>query len=303
MLQKFPELSNILRAEIIQKNKIQSTKDLPQTSEPKESIKSAVKLDNLSSHLSQAEWVLKTQTSTEHKMFDSSISGFFETNILISPSKRKSEFNHEDDTLINYINIENIFRMTGITFFAVVDPSDIEKIDGNKDIKILNEMIGIRLEIFNEVDHIFEVPYYILLKRNIKHQGWDLFKHTIPKYINLETLLKNTYSGLLITDEQVYIFAKKCYQRLLVMHQRLQYFQNLSKNDRYQDIKIDMYGITVTFNLKLRNEELLECHFRLKDYSVESCSIKMENSKEWEKLLVGPLNEVADKLLHIIHSI
>lgn len=107
----------------------------------------------------------------QHQMFDPGVADLLDTDILTSPSKRKRKLKIDDistsdrSELEDYIVLENVYRMFGITFFPLVDPIDLKIKDASGEIFVDREMLGIRLEVFSERTSQFEKPHYVLLKR------------------------------------------------------------------------------------------------------------------------------------------
>ncbi|KAK9465834.1 hypothetical protein V1512DRAFT_209678, partial [Lipomyces arxii] len=75
------------------------------------------------------------------------------------------------------LQIQNLFRITGVTAFKVADPSN----NGFGE-----DLIGIRIESFALKK--FASPNYIILAKNDKTGGYIIHKHTIPLHIPLNTL-------------------------------------------------------------------------------------------------------------------
>lgn len=210
-------------------------------------------------NLPEYEWVLKNQHTIEHKMFDTSVGDMLDTTILSSPSKRKQRpmggsREKNDPTLAklkNDIIIENMFRLFGVTFFPVIDPTDLQLNVETQELDVTREMLGIRFDIFNQVLKRFETPFYILLKRKLKSKSWAIFKHTIPSYIDIEVLFVDiTFNGASVNGfEDLYLFAKEVYLQLWQNSIRSQLFDELVQADVISIIYNDMRSTRVQFEI------------------------------------------------------
>ncbi|CAL9730716.1 inner kinetochore subunit Mcm21p [Monosporozyma unispora] len=209
--------------------------------------------------LPEYEWVLKNQQTIEHKMFDTSVGDMLDTTILSSPSKRKQrpmggrrELNDPKLTkLKNDIILENMFRLFGVTFFPVIDPTDLQLNVDTQELDVTREMLGIRFDLFNQVLRRFETPFYILLKRKLKSKSWAIFKHTIPSYIDIEILFVDiTLNGTSSNGfEDIYLFAKEIYLQLWQNSIRNQLFDGLVQDEIISIIYNDMRSTRVQFEV------------------------------------------------------
>ncbi|AET41470.1 Mcm21p Ecym_8184 [Eremothecium cymbalariae DBVPG len=247
------------------------------------------------------------QHDVEHRMFDPTIASFFDTEIVRSPSKRNKLMKSSatsirpDNELEKFVEIENCYRMSGITFFPLVDPGKLASNTHHDSTSLVAELLGIRLEVFNETTLKYEPPYYIILKRRPKaNQIWDLYKHTIPKVIDIEQIWSTTGHGIISMDKEVYIFAKKCYMELLAIHYRLQFICNLDPQ-LFENIKVDSYAVMLSF--QLTGEEIITVVAQLRDRSIIDCDIDIERHNEWSKIILGPLVDLPDKILILQGSV
>ncbi|SCU79664.1 LADA_0B02344g1_1 [Lachancea dasiensis] len=256
------------------------------------------RLENLPSDISEPEWVLRTQPSVEHKMFDDSLADLLDMDILKSPSKRKKVTESRKELeLLNRSRIENFYRGFGKSIFPVVDPSDLDRQqDGHASVK--RQMLGLRLEIFNELTSKFDPPFYILFKRDLNDTCWELFKHTLPSYVGLEDLLESTRAHRLLTDiSQIYTFANKAYMALLNVSIKLQVLQGLEYSGKISELEMDpactlpsftMPGVTTRFKLQVVDQ----------DVTAYSCI--PDTHKDWATTLLGPLGQLEARIDKLI---
>lgn len=238
------------------------------------------------------------QRIVEHKVFDDSISNLLGKNIMSSVPKHKSwPTNPINSGLIEKIRLENAYRLFGITYFPVVDPSDLRKNEATNEMIVTRDMLGIRLEIFNERDSKFEKPYYILLKKNSKTLAWELFKHTIPVYIDVQNSFQNSTTVPITTYEDVYLFAKEVYINLAKGSERRQQLIELEQEGLVTDLQVDLESAQVSFVLNGLQIQLL-----LNDQHVVSCFAKDHGDSELgniEQLFLGPLRELKHTIRHL----
>lgn len=269
-------------------------------------------------NLPEYEWVLKNQPTIEHKMFDTSVGDMLDTTILSSPSKRKNRQqlnndaskggDHPDlDELKEDIMMENMFRLFGITFFPVIDPTDLQLNVDTQELDITREMLGIRFDIFNQVLRHFETPFYILLKRRLKSKSWAIFKHTIPGYIDVEVLFVDiTINGTSTNGfEDIYLFAKEVYLQLWRNSIRSQIFDELVQDGRISLAYNDMRSTRVQFKII---ETPIKLELQLKEDQVKSVRIlggvsDMNIQTNISMILLGSIHELKQKLSMIKASI
>lgn len=276
---KFPKLYEILAKE----NRIIETNDNNTSDEPSEADLSFVKRRKL-----------ETGDSTfEHRMFDKSIADLFvDASPSTSPSKRRNKLQNYKG-LESQVSIENAYRLFGITFFPLVDPSDINFEDNNIDRK----MLGIRLEVFNERLRQFEKPHYILLKQKVKSNSWSLFKHTIPVFVDLESIFQKIDGGIITTLNQVYLFAKQVYIQLLFVSQRMQLLERLQDVKLISNLEIDLQVAAVNFNI----QKVKRVRLFLRDDQIISCSTS-DSDDNLKVLLLGPVRELELKLSRLVSN-
>lgn len=242
-------------------------------------------------NIPEYEWVLRTQGKMEHQMFDDDVADLIDTDILSSPSKRRRIANSTaTQNLEEKAQLENIYRMFGISAFPVVDPGDLALNNGQTE--AVDKMLGIRIEIFNETTRNFESPHYLILKRNPKNESWELFKHTVPTYLNVEHIFDSTNpGGFIVNDTDVYIFATKVYRKLLQVFQRVSFFKELEKAGRIKDLEADLCANAVSFKTLGGIKVLL----RMRGGEIIACAINQINRK-WEAALLGPMKTLIGKL-------
>lgn len=238
----------------------------------------------------------------QHKVLDDSISDLIDIDILTSPSKRKIKLNNGggNNGIREKIQLENAYRLLGITYFPVVDPSDLQKNMETNQLDITREMIGIRLEIFNEKTSKYEPPNYILLKKKVKSDSWALFKHTIPVYLDVQSLFDSSNGGPVISYKDIYLFAKSVYVQLALGSKRTQKLQELEEEELIGDLKVDLEAAVASF---VTNG--LEVRLFLKEDQIISCFVKkLENLgtlsiAQLEVMFLGPLQDLKYKLTHL----
>lgn len=201
------------------------------------------------------------EETLEHKMFNNDISAAFDSDIVNSPAKRRKILKTDVSSQLivtdisdllkqkeQEISIENFYRLFGITFFPLVDPADVKIDKENKKAAIGREMLGIRLEILNKTKSIFEKPHYILLKKRQKSINWLLFKYTIPNYIDIESSFNRNGQNMIISDTDIFRFAKDMYSQLQLINDKHQYFLNLQSREIINNLDLDLIVSQVSFN-------------------------------------------------------
>lgn len=297
LFQKNPELKHTLSQKIFKET--DSFPQTPYSSPKKRPLKSsAAQLSNLSPDIPESEWVLKTQVPVEHKFFDSAVADLIETDILTSPSKRKrAAQSRAHEELVQKVQIENIYRMLGISTFPVVDPSDLEGTEEDE-INIKRKMLGLRLELFNELERSFEPPYYILFKQNPKNSYWNIFRHTVPSYVGVEQMFQQVRSnGLLANQSEIYTFAKKVYKSLLSISVKTQIFRRTEKKEAISQLEIDPSCTSVSFHI-----EKLGCFVKLKldATDVIACSCIPHENVSWNAQMLGPVVSLPDRIESLV---
>ncbi|CCH41677.1 Central kinetochore subunit MCM21 [Wickerhamomyces ciferrii] len=225
----------------------------------------------------QEEYIIPEPARHEH--FDSSISKYFtqqQTNQKNTNHAVTSQVSHaqQKQAKLDQILLENIYRMFGITAFPVSDPS--------KGIK--RELLGIRIEIFNETESKFETPHYLILEKNVKTLKWKIFKHTIPIYLKLEQLVED-YDDL--SDYKLYEFCCKLRDDLSKISYKHQIVERI-RNDWGNNIKNmekDLALDVLKFRLKIHDIETLVI-LNLSFDQIESCFIE-SGFTESEKLRIS----------------
>lgn len=220
-----------------------------------------------------------------HNMFDKTIASLIDT----SPSKRlnKLQTRTRSKDLESKVRLENAYRLFGITFFPVVDPSDLST-DDTSTVEVERRMLGIRLEVFNEYRNQFEKPHYILLKQHIKSTAWELFRDTIPIYMDLENIFSKVNGGIITTYDDVYLFSKQVFIQLLAVSVRLQYLEELEESGLVAELEVDLQISVVSFVACNVRVQLL-----LQDDEVTSC---ITADRDLHVFLLGPIRELKHKL-------
>lgn len=274
---KFPKLYEVLAKE----NRIVGTNDNDASDEPSAMDSSFVKRRKLEFG----------DGTVQHKMFDESIANLLvDTSPSTSPSKRRGKLQNYKG-LESQVSMENAYRLFGITFFPLVDPSDInlQRNDINR------KMLGIRLEVFNERLRQFEKPHYILLKQSVKSDSWFLFKHTIPAFIDLESVFQRIDGGIITDYDQVYLFAKQVYILLLCVSQRMQLLEELQDTKLISNLEIDLQIAAVSFDI----QGVKRVRLFLQDDQVISCNTS-DDDNNLKMLLLGPVKELKLKLGRLV---
>lgn len=279
LFRKFPKLYEVLAKE----NRIVETNDNEASNEPSMDESSFVKRRKVD----------LSDGTVQHKKFDQSIANLLgDTSPSTSPTKRRSKMQNYK-SLESQVSMENTYRLFGITFFPLVDPSDI-----NFELNDINrKMLGIRLEVFNERLRQFEKPHYILLKQNLKTDSWSLFKHTIPVFIDLELIFQRIDGGIITTYDQVYLFAKQVYIQLLRLSQRTQFLEELQDSELVSNLEIDLQIAAVSFNI----QQIKTVRLFLQDDQVISCNTS-DDDDDLKMFLLGPIKELKLKLSRLVAS-
>ena len=272
--------------------------------------------------LPESEWILRNQVPLEHQMFDESIIDEVDVDILSSPSKRRAELKEMGQTkpagnkFGNKVLVENMFRFFGITFFPLIDPTDLKLNDTTQKIEVTRQMLGIRFDMFNEKDSRFEKPFYILLKKsnsvkdktsvnNINLNGkdggkWVIFKHTIPIYIDVEGIMRDLETQDASSYDEIFIFAKEIYAILLENMKRRKLLTKMEIDGLIKNLKNDFESTSISFTVnKIKMQLYLEKSI------IVSCSITNGMTDEvlrtkWETILSGPLEELEFKSKQLI---
>lgn len=316
LFSEYPELYRLLASD---QNNLSIGSDVVSASEKSSEVLTPRKRQNTTmmhtynvkenSNVTDHEWVLNTQQMVHHKMFNADIAGDIDTDILTSPSKRKTklglidestevEASKTDTDMKSLIMIENMHRLFGITFFPVVDPSDLKINNESKEMESTRDMLGIRLEVYNVNTASFEQPFYILLKKRRKVDAWAIFKHTIPNSIDIHGLYRSIDNGLLNSFDDVYIFAKDVYIRLVQTYLRKFNLENLAMEGIISNLEINLYASMVSMHAI---NDRIQIKLFLKGDQVVSCNITSEldhpsSIGKWELTLLGPIDELALKI-------
>ncbi|ODV95622.1 hypothetical protein PACTADRAFT_34182 [Pachysolen tannophilus NRRL Y-2460] len=157
---------------------------------------------------------MSVPAAIEHQYFDPSIARFFDVEVERSVSvpatvpvpveekeqrlgdRKRQKIDDGGDqedahSLLSKINLENLYRLNTITAFPINDPSlfdaELESAELKSQQKDFNslEYLGIRFDLFNNTLKKFHKPHYIILKKIKKNNNWQIFKTTIPNYIEL----------------------------------------------------------------------------------------------------------------------
>ena len=248
--------------------------------------------------ISGSEWAAQNQPPAEHKMFDSTVADLFNTDILTSPSKRKKVVNsRKHQELIKKLDIENLYRTIGLSTFPVVDPSDVEQDEDGETI-FRRSMIGLRLEIFNELDKTFEPPHYVLFKQNLKTGHWNIFRHTIPSYVGVERLFEQTKTINPLADiGKIYTFGKKVYTSLLSISTKQQTFKSLAESGIVSQLVIDPSCTSASFQMM---QGSVSVKLKLSETDITACSSIPRSSQKWTATILGPVQSLPRRLQTLV---
>ena len=235
--------------------------------------------------------------------------------IFSSPSLNSRVKSHQVSDRLQSINtlgeqllVENSYRFFGITIFPAVDPNDLQIDAQTGTINVENDILGVRLDLFDETTLTFDYPFYIMLKRsttesNSQHTNpntWKLFRHSIPNYIDIKETFNRIHggsdmtSGLTLPD--IWLFAKEVYIDLLREKCRRQYLRNLEEKGLILQLETDMETRKITFEVNgIRIRAFLE------GGNVVACSVLRgmydhQMRSKWEAVLNGPLEDLEYKL-------
>ncbi|SCV05028.1 LANO_0G16908g1_1 [Lachancea nothofagi CBS 11611] len=288
---KFPALGGPLHQK---SDKAQVTLLRTPDGSPSKGMARSMRYEKIPSDISEPEWVLRTQPPVEHKMFDSGVADLIDTDILKSPSKRKSfASSREQQERLQKLDIENFYRAFGRSLFPVVDPSDLRPQESGI-VEVKRQMLGLRIEVFNELDRSFEPPHYILFKRSLNNDHWDIFRHTVPSYVGLEEVFEHMRNHNTLSDiSQIHTFAKKVYKALQYVSIKMQQLRSLEMSGKVSNLATDpactiasfkISGVSTLFKLKIEGLEIVA-------YSCMPLS-----QKNWATMLLGPVATLNDRL-------
>ncbi|CCE62845.1 hypothetical protein TPHA_0D02070 [Tetrapisispora phaffii CBS 4417] len=319
LFNQFPDLFELLSKEKIKRSEMLGKHHRDEVFGTEEEANKRKQSEHLNDddNMPEHEWILNKQPIIEHKIFASELSENINTDILTSPSKRKKviegiEITGNDanmgyknpnlnEELERKIIKENTFRLFGISYFPVVDPCDLVHDKSNNEVNNKREMIGIRLEVFDDTLGVFEKPHYILLKKKTKSNNWGLFKYTIPNYIDIYLIFQRINNGILLTYEDIYIFAKQVYIQLLLIQNRKKNLMQLQEANIVSDILIDL-------NLKLIKMNIINTTTKLTLYlekdkvtsvSIYSETLDIHSQKRWKLTLLGPVSGISRKIRYL----
>ena len=146
------------------------------------------------------------------------------------------------ESINEFVRWENSVRLSGVSLFPV-NYCDIE-------------YMGIRLEMFSELDLRYKLPLYIILKPSAKIVGaWELFKHSLPKYVQIYHYWEQCTDSTDTSNSNIMKFANLCYKDILNVHSRVEFFHKLDKasddktENQFSLLKIDEMGYHVSFRL------------------------------------------------------
>ncbi|KAH3666186.1 hypothetical protein OGAPHI_004375 [Ogataea philodendri] len=133
------------------------------------------------------------------------------------------------------IQLENAYRLGGITGFPVNDP----QANGT------DRYLGIRFDVFDQDSATYVVPHYVILRRQPKNDQWEIFKTTVPNFIPLHSIAYEYLNVDLIK------FAKRVRQYLIQFQLKKATFLRLKA--RLQppsglDHDLDFSKISITLN-------------------------------------------------------
>lgn len=235
-----------------------------------------------------------------HEYFDSSISKFFQSIGAQPPHdgndyKQHGPINNKSQ-IVNNIILENIYRMFGITAFPVSDPSKAARRD----------LLGVRIEIFNEKLKKFETPHYMIFERDVKTSKWVIFKHTIPIFIQIHEIYKE-YDDMR-SDETLLKYLQRIRSILNMTSLKHQVIESIKSQypENIQNLQKDIAMETVKFRLKVSD---ISTNFIL-SFSldqVESCYIESgftESEKfRIKNVIKGDVQSLEKRMSDVIQSL
>ncbi|CEP62280.1 Mcm21p LALA0_S05e01992g [Lachancea lanzarotensis] len=237
-----------------------------------------------------SQWLPNSREPTEHKLFDSDLEELISTNILNSPTKRTDE---AQSLQKHQLGMDGLYRAFGISVFPVVDPSDLDRQEDGT-VSIRRQMLGLRLEIYNELNAEFEPPYYVLFKQDSSASRWKLFKHTVPSYVGLEDLFERTgRCNPLSSLSEISTFGKKVYMALLYVSIKLQTLSRLEQEAKISNLQTDpacampsfqIPGVPTRFKLEIDSHDVV----------AYSCTPLVKQN--WASILLGPLSALSERL-------
>lgn len=175
----------------------------------------------------------------KHEFFDESISKYFKTP-RTTPKSLEGDDTVQEKT--KNVLIENVYRMFGITAFPVKDPS------------CPDTQLGVRIEIFNELEFRFETPHYIILEQNPKTMKWCILNHTVPAFVQLRTLAAS-YDDL--SSQKLFNFV--CHVRHILQLTSLKHQIIDRLKFRYKkyvsSLQKDISMTTIKFQLSIKEAE------------------------------------------------
>lgn len=237
-----------------------------------------------------------------HEFFDPSIARYFkETSTKKkekkAPSKDSKDITNNKDISneLDNILLENIYRLFGITLFPLVNP---DRFRNNK----VNELMGVRIEIFDKFKGVFETPYYLILQKNHKNK-WITFKRTIPVYVSINNFI-GTKVG--VSDTDLIFILKSLRDELVELSFKRQLFRHLeSEASLFVINETDYKFETVIIDLTLDSGCLIRTLLKLDNKNVLSARVldsNLPNEKDALKachLLVGSLKSFEKKIEYI----
>jgi central kinetochore subunit Mal2/MCM21 len=188
--------------------------------------------------------------------------------------------------------------MFGITAFPVKKPNSTPE---------SQELLGIRIEIFNSTDLVFETPHYLILQKNLKNSKWDIYKHTIPNFIQVKTIAAENYDNL--SEYQLFHFImeiRDILNKVAIKHQIIDKLKrDLSKN--IKNLEKDIPLEVLKFDLKIPKQVVTPVILNLSLESIESSHIERGFS-ETEKsrinnVLKGDIKSFQDRFHDVINSV
>ncbi len=121
-------------------------------------------------------------------------------------------------------DLQCLYRMAGVTTFAVRDPGNGER------------LFGIRMEVFYK--RAFEAPHYLILSRTAK--GLSVLRHTIPSFIPLDHLLLNANPSRFVRRLRRDLLLHAARKRRIASWRRVDGISLVETDDKAELVKLTL---------------------------------------------------------------
>ncbi|GMG44114.1 unnamed protein product [Ambrosiozyma monospora] len=225
-------------------------------------------------------------------------------------SQRLNDYEELKVKYVPNVQLENIYRLGGITAFPVNDPdsnfvqnpkkkdssvplfvtdddddeehNDIRGIDQPKD-----RYLGIRFDVFDRKYSRFVTPHYIILKKVQKNDNWEIFKTTIPKFIPYRAI------ALKYLNTELFRFASEIRENLIQLQLKRNVFLTIQEElESPSKLDYDLGFTKVSINILGKFEMIVICNL----YKITNV-IVFGSYKESDGLLTIQLKKKLEILL------